>query len=300
MSSAPKEQLKYQSFHEKNDYFVIEREPGKGFHVKYFTGPNAEDEERQRAALKLLEELPQPGAARPGEEVWQVEPMGHPDENVIVWVEMGSNGEPRYREFWCKLKPNKVTRSWARAFLAALVGLAFGALLVFFAIRLEWMKMNVPEAQVQGSDATREVASMAAQRNSTERRRKDPREDTLLNALMTALIRSDGEREKIKKYLEQPEFGIKQYLDKTKDQGTVASRTDQNTTKQPLGESQGLEVKRCVKLIADLDTTPPLRKSIRLDSVEVLHLLERLEILENYENYKAQTGDKTNQKPRES
>jgi hypothetical protein len=254
----PKKKVAYQDFLKKGDYFVIEREPGTGFHVKLSGGPNAQDEERQRRALKLLEELPQPDLASDKEKIWWVEPTDRIGEFALVWMEAHNKGEPRYREFWFKVQ-DRPTRTWTKSFRKVFVGLATSLLvLVALFIFLGWIKLNLPNAGGQVSVGTGEQPSPTGQRTASEQPGKDPRVDSLLGKL----ILSQSERDKLKKYLSQPDFGA---------------------------NADVVKKERCIKLIADLDRSPPPQESLQLDTIEVRHLLELLQELDRFEK----SGDVT-------
>jgi len=265
MSLMPKKKAAYRDFLRKGDYFVIEREPGTGFHVKSSGGPNAQDEERQRRALTLLEDLPQPDLASDKEKVWWVEPTDRIGEFALVWMEVRGNGERRYREFWFTVRQDILTRAWTRfcaAFwsrrffmgfgIGVLLVLAIGACAFWFGTQQGWIAIKLRQAEVEASVATDTQASTTSELTSPGGVDEDTRE----NRLLEKLIWSREERGKLKQYLSQPEF-----------------------------EASADVVKRgrCVKLIADLDGSPPPQESLQLDTLEVRHLLELLQELDRFE-----------------
>jgi hypothetical protein len=86
---------------------------------------------------------------------------------------------------------------------------------------------------------------------------KDGQPDMSLAKLKKELTWSQDVRDKLKEYLSQKEF-------------------TEDTSKSVVG------LRRSVKLIADLDKTPPKQESIRLNNVEVAKLLRLLETLDDW------------------
>ncbi len=271
MSSMPKKKVAYQDFLKKGDYFVIEREPGTGFHVKLSGGPNAQDEERQRRALKLLEELPQPDLASDKEKIWWVEPTDRIGEFALVWMEVHANGERRYREFWFTVRQDILTRAWttfctafwSRNFftgfgIGVLLVLAIGASAFWFGMERGWIAIKLAQAEKEVPVVPDRLASATTEPTSPARAERDARQDGLLQKL----IRSREERDKLKKYLSQPDFGA---------------------------NADVVKKERCIKLIADLDRSPPPQESHPMDTIEVRHLLELLQELDRFEK----SGDVT-------
>lgn len=225
--------------------FVIERIPSEGYQVTSAEGRFAE--EWKGRALALLDTLGQPNPKGPTEYYRWVGPIKPSGEYVGVSVKLTPSGEARYHQAWFQAtKPmTRPTYSISLLILVMLVTFAAGAFAgrAFFAPSVP--STPGPISGNGGSPGTSKVDPSA----------KDTPSDERLTTLKTVLASSRDVRAKLKEYLAQEGFAA-------------------DTTKDVVDE------KRSVKLIADLDKTPPPVESIRLSNIEVRNLLDMLATLE--------------------
>jgi hypothetical protein len=226
---------------------VIERVPSEGYQVTSAEGRYA-DEWKGRA-LALLDTLGQPDPKGPAEYYRWVGPITPSGEYVGVSVQLTPNGEARYHQAWFQAaKPmTRPTRSIGLLILVMLVTFAAGA----FAGRTLFAP-GVPTTPGPisgngGSPGTSKVDPPA----------KYVPPDMRLTKLKNELASSRNLRAKLKGYLAQEGFAA----------DTLTPVVDE---------------KRSVKLIADLDKTPPPLETIRLSNIEVAKLVRLLETLDEW------------------
>jgi hypothetical protein len=233
---------------------VIERVPSKGYQVTRAEGQFAD--EWKKRALDLLDKLGQPDPNGPEEYYQWIGPIAPSGAYVGVSVKLRPNGEARYYQAWFQTAKPKTLL----IILVMLVtfGAGFGAGVFayphFFAPGVS--TSPDPISRNGGSPETSKVDPSA----------KDGPPDMRLAKLKEELASSRKVRDKLKKYLSQKEF-------------------TEGTSKPVVDE------RRSVKLIADLDKTPPDQESIGLKNVEVAKLLSLLETLETIDPEPAQKSE---------
>jgi hypothetical protein len=243
--------------------FVVEREAGKGYTVTAASGDCGD--ERKRLALELLNDLGQPDAKGPNEFFrWlgPIAPSGSPSEEYIaVSIKLMPNGEARYHQGWFRLPiPTNGIRFPAWAFFLVLVaGLVTGT--------LTGHTLFSPDRPTQ-PDSTQIPSTNGPAQNGQESgsRPTGPSGDPGLAKLKTQLRSSQAVRTKLTEYLSQ--------------EGLAA-------TSAPVSD-----VKRSVKLIADLDKSSPPKEIIRLDNAEVAELLGIFRALDNLQEHATPTPGK--------
>jgi hypothetical protein len=232
---------------------VIERVPSKGYQVTYQV-TSAEGrfaDEWKGRALALLDTLGQPDPNGPKEYYQWVGPIAPSGEYVGVSVKLRPNGEAWFHQAWFQTAELK-TRPKRTIVIILVMLVTFGAGVLadrkFFAPRDS--TSPDPISWNGGSPETSKVDPSA----------KDGQPD-MMAKLQKVLDSSPNRdvRNKLKQYLSQKEFTQKEF---TEDTSKSAGRW------------------RSVRLIDDLDKTPPRLASIRLDNVEVAELLKLLETLD--------------------
>ena len=203
-------------------------------------------------ALDLLDKLGQPDPNGPEEYYrWVID---RPGVYVGVSVKLRPNGEAWYYQEWFQTAELK-TRLKRTIVIILVMLVTFGAGVLadrkFFAPRDS--TSADPISWNGGSPGTSKVDPSA----------KDGQPDM---SLKKELESSREVRDKLKKYLSQKEF-------------------TEGTSKPVVDE------RRSVKLIADLDKTPPVPESISLNNVEVAKLLRLLETLEKIDAEPAQKSE---------
>jgi hypothetical protein len=227
--------------------FVIERVPGEGYQVRKAEGRFA-DEWKGRA-LALLDTLGQPDPNGPAEHYQWVGPIAPSGEYVCVSVKLRPNGEAWYHQAWFQAaKPmTRPMRTICLLIPVMLVTFATGAFAGRTLFAPGVSTIPGPISRNGGSPGTSKVDPSA----------KDGPPDMSLTELEKELASSREVRAKLKEYLAQEGFAA--------------------DTSKPV-----VDVWRSVKLIADLDKTPPRQESIRLNNVEVAKLLRLLETLDDW------------------
>lgn len=228
--------------------FVVEREPGEGYQVTLAEGPRAEEWEQR--ALPLLDLIGQPEANGPAEYFRWVGPIS--GAYVGVFVKRMPNGESRFHQEWFQI-PKRVSRTtW-------FMGLAIVAtLLVFAAVAVAGRALLVPDRPTDSDPAVEEPGSPGSSKVHSPEQVAAP--DARTTKLKNELAASRDLRAKLKEYLSQEGFAA----------DFSASVVDE---------------KRSVKLIADLDNTPPPKETIRLSNIEVAKLLRLLEALDEWDEW---------------
>lgn len=227
--------------------FVVEREPGKGYQVTSAEGFYAD--ELKGRALALLDTLGQPDPKGPAEYFRWVGPTTPAGEYVGVAVKLMPNGEARYHQAWFQ-DPKPVTRPVRSVGLRILV-----LLVVFAAGAFAGRTLLAPG----GSTTPGPVSGNGGLPGSSkvDPPAKDGPPDVRLTRLNNELASSRDVRAKLKGYLSQEGFAA--------------------DTSTPV-----VDERRSVKLIADLDKTPPPLETIRLSNLEVAKLLRLLETLDDW------------------
>ena len=233
--------------------FVIERVPSKGYQVTRAEGQFAD--KWKKRALDLLDKLGQPDPNGPEEYYrWVID---RPGVYVGVSVKLRPNGEAWYYQEWFQTAELK-TRLKRTIVIILVMLVTFGAGVLadrkFFAPRDS--TSADPISWNGGSPGTSKVDPSA----------KDGQPDTSLAKLKKELASSREVRDRLKDYLSQKEF-------------------TEDTSKSVVG------LRRSVKLIADLDKTPPKQESISLNNVEVAELLKLLKTLETINPEPAQKSE---------
>lgn len=222
--------------------FVVERSPGTGYHVASAEGDGA-DEWKERA-LALLNVLGQPDPNGPEESfLWVDSPSGN---YVGVSVTLLPNGEARYHQAWFQTPRVPANRLRSVGLLIVLLPFVFAG--GMFTGRT-FVAQNQTATPPQTSDSSGSDIEVPSPTNA------EPVLSTL--KLKEELAPSQLIRAKLKGYLSQ--------------EGLKAD------TSAPV-----VDERRAVKLIADLDKTPPPQESIRLSNVEVAKLLALLETLDQW------------------
>lgn len=224
--------------------FVVKREPGKGYHVASADGPCADDFKAR--ALTLLDTLGQPDPKGPEEYFRWVGPITPSGEYVGVFVRLMPNGEARYHQAWFRVpKPAMHSGRTISSLILVVLGFVAG---VFAGPTLSsldpWRTSGSAPGRTEAPPNSQPVPPM----NGSW---PDDRMTNLINEIASAR----DVRLKLKQYLSQ--------------EGLAADLS------QPV-----VDEKRSVKLIADLDRTPPPVESIRLSNVEVAKLIRLLEVID--------------------
>jgi hypothetical protein len=225
--------------------FVIEREPGKGYQVTSAEGLYAE--EWRRRALTLLDALGQPDPKGPAEYYRWVETIRPSREYVGVSVKLMPNGEARYHQAWFQ-----ATKAGPRPKRSAAM-LAF-ALLVAFFFGVFAGQTFVPLGGRAAPGPVQANADPPARTTPDPPVKADP-PDRRIAKLKNELSSSRDMRAKLVKYLSQ--------------EGLAA-------------DTSAVDERRSVKLIADLDKTPPPQETIRLDNFEVAKFVKLLDALDEW------------------
>ena len=227
--------------------FVVKREPTKGYQVTSAEGPNAEIW-RDRA-LTLLDAVGQPDPKGPTESFCFFGPITPSGEYVAVSVKMMSNGEARYKQAWFSFPSpiSRSNRSISLLILVSIVGLVVGAI-----------AGNAFPVLVRTTPSDPKSEEAGGGKPKPESPANDPPLDAHSVRLKIELVSSKDVRTKLKRYFSQ--------------EGLAAN-------------TSVIDKKSSVKLIADLDTTPPPRESIRLNNFEVAKLLKVLDSLDDWSTY---------------
>lgn len=227
--------------------FVIERVLGKGYQVTSAEGDYA-DEWKGRA-LGLLDVLGQPDPKGPSEQIHWVGPIAPSGEYVGVSVKLLPNGEARYDQTWLQLRKPVAcpTRFIGLLIAALLVGFAAGV----FAARPFF---------VAGFPTTSDTVAGSVESPGTGKPdlpMKDSLPDMRIAKIRNELTSSREVRTKLRGYLSQEGFAAD-------------------------GSAPVVDEKRAVKLIADLDKTPPPQETIRLSNIEIAKLVKLLGTLDEW------------------
>lgn len=226
--------------------FVVERVPSEGYQVTSAEGRYAN--EWKGRALALLDILGQPDPKGPAEYYCWVGPITPSGEYVGVSVKLTPNGEARYHQAWFQAaKPmTRPTRSIGLLILVMLVIFAAGA----FAGRMFLAPgVSTTVGPISGNDLPRN--------SKVDPSAKDTPPDARLTKLKNELASSRDVRAKLKGYLAQEGFAA--------------------DTSTPV-----VDERRSVKLIADLDKTPPPLETIRLSNIDVAKVVRLLEALDEW------------------
>jgi hypothetical protein len=227
--------------------FVIERVSGKGYLVTSAEGDYA-DEWKGRA-LALLDVLGQPDPKGPSEHIRWVGPIAPSGEYVGVSVKLMPNGEARYDQMWFQL-PKPV------ACPTQFIGLLIAVLLVGFAVGVfSGRTFFVPDYPTTSGAVAGSAGSSAT--GKPDPPAKDSLPDMGITKIRSELTSSREVRAKLIEYLSQEGFAA--------------------DTSTPV-----VDEKRSVKLIADLDKTPPQQETIRLSNIEIAKLVKLLESLDEW------------------
>ena len=230
--------------------FVVERVQGKGYRVTSADGIYAE--EWQDYALALLDDLGQPDPNGPQEAHYWLRPPTPSGVCVGVSVILRPDGEARYHEAWFRLPEAtpRSKRSICLLVLFLLVGIIGGVLAGRGGVA--WSDKQVGSRS--SSESSHGVRSGDGGNNSAT---GGPQPDMHWTQLKNGIASSHDVREKLREYLSQEGFAA--------------------DISAPV-----IDEKRSVKLIADLDKTPPPRETIRLSNVEVTKLLTLFESLDEW------------------
>jgi hypothetical protein len=240
--------------------FVIERVPSKGYQVTRAEGQF--DDEWKKHALDLLDKLGQPDPNGPEEYYQWIGPIAPSGAYVGVSVKLRPNGEARYYQAWFQTAKPKTRPKRTIGLLIFVMLVTFGA--GFGAGVLAYLKFFAPRVSTSPDPISRNGGS--PETSKVDPSAKDGPPDISLAKLKKELESSREVRDKLKKYLSQKEF-------------------TEGTSKPVVDE------RRSVKLIADLDKTPPVPESISLNNVEVAKLLRLLETLEKIDAELAQKSE---------
>ena len=251
--------------------FVIERVPSKGYQVTRAEGQFAD--EWKGHALDLLDKLGQPNPNGPEEYYQWVGPIAPPGAYVGVSVKLRPNGEARYYQAWFQTAEPKTRLMRTIGLLMTrpkrTIGLLIFVMLVTFGAGFGAGVFAYPHFFAPGVSTSPDPISRnggSLETSKVDPSAKDGPPDMRLAKLKEELASSRKVRDKLKKYLSQKEF-------------------TEGTSKPVVDE------RRSVKLIADLDKTPPDQESIGLKNVEVAKLLSLLETLETIDPEPAQKSE---------
>jgi len=228
--------------------FLVERVPGTGYCVTSSHGPDSPALEKE--AIALLDRIEQPDSTCEDHVIEWVRPVSKQQYLVGVTTIVRSTGESRYSQSWFRAKPFSQARTFTLAgiILPLILGIAIGA----FAGTMFCSSEHAP----------RSFGTLDAQKdplpNAEDTKPKLTTEDATFTRVSAQLSATQEVRNKIEEYLQQDGLAADPSL--------------------PVVEEQ-----RSVKLIADLDRSPPPRESIRLSNIEVLGLLKLLDQLSQLE-----------------
>jgi hypothetical protein len=177
-------------------------------------------------------------------------------------VKLRPNGEAWYHQAWFQTAKPKTRPKRTIGLLIFVMLVTFGA--GFGAGVFAYPHFFAPGVSTSPDPISRNGGS--PETSKVDPSAKDGPPDTRLAKLKEELASSRKVRDKLKKYLSQKEF-------------------TEGTSKPVVDE------RRSVKLIADLDKTPPDQESIGLKNVEVAKLLSLLETLETIDPEPAQKSE---------
>ena len=255
--------------------FVIERVPGEGYQVTYQV-TSAEGrfaDEWKKRALALLDTLGQPNPNGPKEYYQWIGPIAPSGEYVGVSVKLRPNGEARYYQAWFQTAEPKTRLMRTIGLLMTrpkrTIGLLIFVMLVTFGAGFGAGVFAYPHFFAPGVSTSPDPISRnggSLETSKVDPSAKDGQPDMSLAKLKKELASSREVRDRLKDYLSQKEF-------------------TEDTSKSVVG------LRRSVKLIADLDKTPPKQESISLNNVEVAELLKLLKTLETINPEPAQKSE---------
>lgn len=219
--------------------FVIEREPGKGYHVITADGPQAE--QLSPYALALLDDLGQPNPKGPEESFrWlgPIEPLG---AYVGVSVRLLDDGEARYQQVWFQIPSIKTKRTSLGAItLLLMIGLAAGGGAVY-----GYHRHRMAE---QGDVA--QVGDSGQVSNPSE-----PLLQPVLAKLNNQLDSSVGVRSKLTEYLSRPGFAADLSASVVEEKNSITLIDNLDKSPPTIGgiKLSNLEVARLLELLRTLE-----------------------------------------------
>lgn len=227
--------------------FLVEREPGRGYQVTRAEGPEADA--WKEPALALLNAIGQPDPNGPKKCLYLVSSGASLGDFVSVLVEIFDNGEASFHQAWFRVS----TQAWWARWQV-------GAMILFIVIigvaAIAWRFL--PPANDPTDRPPLKNQNGSAMLGSRDSAVKVAPPDAITMQLKDTLPRSRSVRERLKEYLSQEGFAA------DKPFSVVVE-------------------KRSVKLISDLDRSPPPVESIPLSNLEVARLLEFLETVDEWE-----------------
>ena len=192
-------------------------------------------------ALALLDDLGQPDPKGPEQFCRWVGPVPPSGEYVGTVVTVEPNGEARYHQWWFRLPERRTLPRLLPSGLFLLI-LLVGLITAFYVGRTTIpVSPPAPGIPLPGDTSKAEQAT-------------HPQPDPRHMKLDSQIDATRGVRKRLIEYLSQEGFAAP--------------------------SAEVVDVKRSIKLIADLDTSPPPTESIRLNNTEVTRLLDLLKILE--------------------
>lgn len=226
--------------------FVVERKPGVGYDVVSEEGRYAA--EWKSRASDVMDILGHPDPNGPSEVFRLVGPLDISRDNVYACVRVKrlASGEVRFQQAWYQI-PLPTTSFLTPFRLLLLLVIFTGGLFagwMFFATDAPVDRITQPE----NHKTTRKEWQIRTTKPSSERHLAELRK--VVSSSRDLLLR-------LETYLSQEGFAA-------------------DTTKAVVEE------KRSVKLIADLDKSPPPRESIQLSNLEVARLLKLLAVLDEW------------------
>jgi len=229
--------------------FVVERVPSEGYQVTSAEGRFA-DEWKGRA-LAILDLLGQPDPKGPAEYYRWVGPIMPSGEFVGVSVKLTANGEARYHQAWFQASKPMIRPT-------RYIGLLIFVMLVIFAAGAvagnALIMPGVPSTQ----------ATDQAKGGLPGIKKDDPTSKNVATDMRLTLTK-----------LKDEFTSSRDVCNKLK--GYLAQKGLAADTSKPV-----VDELRSVKLIADLDKTPPPLETIRLSNLEVAKLLRLLETLDDW------------------
>jgi hypothetical protein len=228
--------------------FVIEREAGKGYHVKSSAGPLAGDLETP--ALALLDVIGQPDPSGPEEYFRWLRPVAPSGAHVGVVVRLKPNGEARFHQAWFDIASlsARPPRLFRVSLLTGAIFVSIAAVAVLMLVRPpRWTPVQTGSpAIIPDQQVLRAPENLAPQ-------------DERVTRFQDVIASSREVRSRLKAYLSQEGFAA-------------------DLSKSVVDE------KRSVKLIDDLDRAPPAEESMRLSSVEVAKLIRLMDGISDFES----------------
>ncbi|MBL8868706.1 MAG: hypothetical protein JNK90_02880 [Planctomycetaceae bacterium] len=228
--------------------FVVERIPGTGYCVTSSIGEESSILDKE--AVALLDKIQEPSKEPNHVTNHWIGPIRREGYFVGVSITPTTDGLFRFQQTWFKIEKQR----WSNVIICVLVltlltGLGLGSVVGKYSVNSEFNKtIDKKLLDLQTREQEKEDSELTFDK------------DEFLK-LKDQIVSTEKLRTKLKGYLQQDGLAADPSLKVT-------------------------EAQRAVKIIADLDRSPPSQESIRLNNLEVLALLNLLDQLGNLETGK--------------